>query len=148
MLVQLRNHLSGTQKDPQGARIRAVASKNRLHKVPVAQRSRPVQRDGGSEANKSLLRNNLTLTHFGVINQRLCPPICSHQCRPHNRRLSVFIHLSFQTPRGFHPNHRRLRIHFHQYISIIRRRHVWRSVVFSQLFVGQITQRPYLLSIC
>lgn len=82
MLVQLRSHLRGTQKDPQGVGIRP---KNRLRKVLIAQRSRPVQRGGGSEANKSLLRNILTLTHFGVINQRLCPPICSHQCCPHNR---------------------------------------------------------------
>lgn len=55
---------------------------------------------GGREGNKSLLRNILTGTHFGVINQRLCPPICSRQRCPYNRRLSAFIRPSSTSHRG------------------------------------------------
>lgn len=46
---------------------------------------------GGREGNKSLLRNILTGTHLVVINQHLCPPICSRQRCPHTRQLSAFI---------------------------------------------------------
>lgn len=100
---------------------------------------------GGREGNISLLRNILTGTHFGVINQRLCPPICSRQRCPHTRQLSAFI---LPATEGFPSQSSSLTNTFSPiYSRPPHRRRVW-SVVFSQLFTGQKTGRPYLHPIC
>lgn len=115
---------------------------------------------------KCLLRNILTLPHFGVINQApvhsasLCPPICYCKCCPYNRRLSIspaFYWLIL----GATERVSITIIIFYEYIfmNILASSppppptthihiHIWWSVVFSQLISGQINQRPYLQSIC
>lgn len=99
----------------------------------------------GRDGNEGSLRNILTGTHFGVINQRLCPPICSHQRCPYNRRLSASSPpVLSQPPGGGLPLQSSSLTNTFSPIFASS----LRSVVFSQFLAGQETGGPYLHPIC
>lgn len=110
-----------------------------------------------------MLRNILTLTHFGVINQAPVHPSAPPSViasAVHITGACQFL-LLFIDSSSSHGGVSITIIIFYEYIfmNILASSppppptthihiHIWWSVVFSQLISGQINQRPYLQSIC